>query len=384
MVRHNCVYCDLMSDLVAQESTDLRGTINVLASHVIHSLDVDAADVLVYDAAAQRLVNAGGRGFRGRGMENVILRLEDTPAGKAVANNEVVRVANVTRAQNDFAHLADLAGEDMVAYVAAPLVLNAQVKGVLEIWSRRPINASAQWLDTLEQTAEKGAMALSNVMLVRRLQRANLDLAQAYDATIEAWSQALELRGYETKSHIQRVADMSVDFARLIGLGEAEVSNIRRGARLHDIGMLAIPERIVLKPEALDEEELVIMRRHPMVGYQQLESVEFLKSALDIVRYHHEKWDGTGYPYGLKGEQIPLTARLFALVDVWDSLRSDRPFRKGWPEEKVKAHIRERAGKQFDPDLADRFLKLLEGAKRKQTESERGSNRGYNTESFVT
>ena len=384
MVRHNCVYCDLMSDLALQESTDLRGMINVLASHVIHSLDVDAADVLIYDAPAQRLVNAGGRGFRGRGMENAILRLEDTPAGKAVANNEIVRISNISRAKNDFARLPDLINEDFVAYVAAPLVLNTQVRGVLELWSRSQINSNAEWLDALEQIAEKGAIALSHVMLVRRLQRSNVDLTQAYDATIDGWSQALELRYYETKGHAVRVVEMAVDFARILGLDDAELVNVRRGARLHDIGMLGIPDSILLKPETLSEEELVSVRQHPMLGYEHLASVEFLRPSLDIVRYHHEKWDGTGYPYGLKGGQIPFSARLFALVDVWDSLRSDRPFRKGWPEEKIKEHIRDRAGKHFDPDLADKFLKLLEGAKRKQIDSERAADRNYPTESFTT
>ena len=384
MVRHNCVYCDLMSNLVAQEPTDLRGTISVLASHVIHSLGADAVDVLIFDAPAQRLVNAGGRGFRGNGMENAILRLEDTPAGKAVANNEIVRVSNISRSKNDFARLTDLATEDMVAYVAVPLVAKKQVTGVLELWSRGQIDANAEWFNALEEITEKGVIALTHVMLVRRLQRSKVDFAQAYDATIDAWSDALELREYETKGHTQRVTDMAVDFARILGLEEAELVNVRRGARLNDLGMLAIPERIELKTETLTEEELVIIRRHPMIGYEQLASVELLKPALDILRYHHEKWDGTGYPYGLGGLEIPLTARLFALVDVWDSLRSDRPFRKGWPEESVKAHVYERAGKHFDPDLAGKFLKSLESAKRKQIESERVVHRGYDTESFGT
>ena len=276
MVRHNCVYCDLMSSLVSQESTDLHGTINVLVSHVIHSLSVDAADVLIYDEASQRLVNAGGRGFRGRGMENAILRLEDTPAGKAVTTGEIVRISNISRSKSDFARLTDLAIEDMAAYVAVPLVAKKQVTGVLELWSRGQIGANAEWVNALEEIAEKGAIALANVMLVRRLQRSKVDFAQAYDATIDAWSQALELREYETKGHTQRVTDMAVDFARILGLEEAELVNVRRGARLHDLCMLAIPERIVLKTETLTEEELVIIRRHPMIGYEQLVSVEFL------------------------------------------------------------------------------------------------------------
>ena len=381
MVRHNCVYCDLMSSLAAHESTDLRGTVGVLVSHAVHHLGVDAADVLVYDAATQRLVHAGGRGFRGRGMENAILRLEDTPAGKAVNEKSILRIST-PRAADAFAKLPDLANEDFVAYVAAPLVANDQVQGVLELWHREKLDSNATWLNALEQTAEKGAIALGNVLRVRRLQRSTIELAQAYDATIDAWSQALELRDYEPKGHTLRVTEMAVDFARLLGLGEIELANIRRGARLHDMGKMGIPDQILLKPDALTDEEWTIMHRHPLIAYEYLSPVEFLRPALDIPRYHHEKWDGTGYPYELRGEDIPLVARIFALVDVWDSLRSDRPFRKGWPEDKIKQHIYDRAGKQFDPDLADKFLKLLEVVKRRQTEAERALGRTYETKTF--
>lgn len=372
-----------MSDLVSTESTDLRGVVNVLVSHAIHDLGVDAADVLIYDAPAQRLVNAGGRGFRRNKMENAILHLEDTPAGKAVTGNEIIRISNISRAKNDFVKLTELTAEGLASYVAAPLSVNNQIKGVLELWSRGTLNGNAEWLNALEQIAEKGAIAVGNVMQARRLVRSNQDLTQAHDAMIEAWSQTLELRNYEPKDHNLRVTEMTVDFARILGL-EAELANIRRGALLHDIGMIGIPDSILLKPGTLTDEEWAVVRQHPMLAYEHLSSVEYLKPALDIPRYHHEKWDGTGYPYGLKGEQIPLAARLFALVDTWESLRSDRPFRKGWPEDKVKQHIADRAGKQFDPDLADRFLKLLEGGKRKQPEAKRGIRHDYDMESFIT
>ena len=381
MVKQNCIYCDLMSSLASHASTDLRGTVDVLTNHAIRHLNVNAADVLVYDAAAQQLVNVGGRGFRGHGMENAIRHLEDTPAGKAVIEKNILQVT-VPRAADAFAQLTGLTNEDFVAYVAAPLVVNDQVEGVLELWNREKLDPNATWLYALEQIAEKGAITLGNVMRVRRLQRTNVDLAQAYDATIDAWSQALELRDYEPKGHTLRVTEMVVDFARLIGLSEPELVNIRRGARLHDMGKMGIPDQILLKPGALTAEEWTIMYRHPLIAYEYLSPVEFLTPALDIPRYHHEKWDGTGYPYGLQGADIPLAARIFALVDVWDSLRSDRPFRKGWPEDKVKQHIYDRAGKHFDSDLADKFLKLLEAAKRKQTEAERALGRTYETKSF--
>jgi HD-GYP domain-containing protein (c-di-GMP phosphodiesterase class II) len=153
---------------------------------------------------------------------------------------------------------------------------------------------------------------------------------------------------------------MTVRLARAMGLSEAELVQLRRGALLHDIGKMGIPDAILLKPGPLTEDEWRIMRKHPVYAYGLLAPIAFLHGALDISHYHHEKWDGTGYPDGLAGEQIPLAARIFAVVDVWDALRSDRPYRPGWPDEKVRTHIREQAGRHFDPQVVAVFLEMLE------------------------
>jgi HD-GYP domain-containing protein (c-di-GMP phosphodiesterase class II) len=191
------------------------------------------------------------------------------------------------------------------------------------------------------------------------LRRSNNELVETYEVTMEAWSRALVMRDRETEGHTQRVTELAVRLAMAMGISGEELTSIRRGALLHDIGKLGIPDRILLKPGPLDEEEWKEMRMHPVYARQMLEPIKFLRSALDIPFYHHEKWDGSGYPYGLKEKQIPLMARIFAIADVWDALQSKRPYHDPWPIQKARDYILEQAGKHFDPEIADIFLKVL-------------------------
>jgi PAS domain S-box-containing protein/putative nucleotidyltransferase with HDIG domain len=193
-----------------------------------------------------------------------------------------------------------------------------------------------------------------------QLRQAKTEVVRAYDATLEGWSRALELRDEETEGHTQRVTRMTIQLAQAMGMNDEELVHVRRGALLHDIGKIGIPDGILLKPGPLTEEELAIMRKHPVYAYELLLPITYLHPALDIPYCHHEKWDGTGYPRGLKGTEIPLAARIFAVVDVWDALRSDRPYRTAWSAEKVLAHIREQAGQHFDPQVVDIFLEIME------------------------
>ncbi len=181
-------------------------------------------------------------------------------------------------------------------------------------------------------------------------------LAVAYDATIAGWSRALDLRDKETEGHTLRVTEMALSLARAMHLSEAELVHLRRGALLHDIGKMSIPDAILLKPAQLTAEEWEIMRRHPTYAYEMLSPIDYLRPALDIPYCHHEKWNGSGYPRGLRGEQIPLAARVFAIADVWDALRSDRPYRAGWPGERVREHIRAGAKTHFDVQVVEVFL----------------------------
>jgi putative two-component system response regulator len=193
----------------------------------------------------------------------------------------------------------------------------------------------------------------------RDLENLNSELLTAYDKTIEGWSQALDLRDKETEGHTNRVTEITLKFARVAGFTEGDLAHVRRGALLHDVGKLGIPDSILLKPAKLTEEEWQVMRMHPIYAYQWLSSIAFLLPALDIPYCHHEKWDGTGYPRGLKGEAIPLAARLFAIVDVWDALCSERLYRKALPKAEALDYIRNQAGSHFDPELVKVFVELV-------------------------
>jgi putative nucleotidyltransferase with HDIG domain len=184
-------------------------------------------------------------------------------------------------------------------------------------------------------------------------------LQQSYDATLQGWVHALDLRDKETEGHTLRVTELTLRLAREIGISESELEHVRRGALLHDIGKIGVPDRILLKPDPLTDAEWEIMRKHPVYVYELLSPIIYLRPALDIPHYHHERWDGTGYPNGLIGEQIPLAARIFAVVDVWDALQFDRPYRKGWPKQQMREYIQEQSGKQFDPHIVEIFLKLM-------------------------
>lgn len=192
-----------------------------------------------------------------------------------------------------------------------------------------------------------------------KLRDANTQLLSAYEATIEGWSHALDLRDRETEGHSRRVTQLTVKLAQALGIDDNEIMHIRRGALLHDMGKIGIPDSILHKPDKLTDEEWKIMRQHPQLAYDMLYPIEYLRPALEIPLTHHEKWDGSGYPRGLKGEEIPIVARLFAVVDVWDALTSDRPYRPAWSLEQALAYIREQSGKHFDPQVVDLFFKVV-------------------------
>ena len=209
--------------------------------------------------------------------------------------------------------------------------------------------------------AGQAAIAIDNAQLVDSLQRSNADLALAYDETLHGWSRALDLRDRETEGHTRRVAELSVRLAQAMGMNATQIMHIQRGALLHDIGKMGISDSILLKPGMLDDDEWKVMRKHPQYAYDLLSPIVYLHPALSIPYLHHERWNGAGYPLGLKGEQIPLEARIFAVVDVWDALLSDRPYRKAWTEKQVCEYISEHSGRLFDPQVVDAFIKLVSG-----------------------
>jgi putative nucleotidyltransferase with HDIG domain len=251
-----------------------------------------------------------------------------------------------------------VAGEGFITYYGIPLIAKGQVKGVLEVFHRTRFDTNVEWQNFLETLAGQAAIAIDNASLFDGLQRSNVELMLAYDTTLEGWSKALDLRDKATEGHTLRVTEITERLAHAMKMSEAEIVHVRRGALLHDMGKMGIPDSVLFKPGLFTDKEWVVMRKHPQFAYDMLSPVAYLHPALDIPYCHHERWNGTGYPRMLKGEQIPLAARIFAVVDVYDALTSDRPYRKAWTKEKALEYIRTGAGSHFDPQVVEAFLEL--------------------------
>lgn len=239
--------------------------------------------------------------------------------------------------------------------IFAPLIYDGKIKGMLNL-----VGPSLTEIDVpaMQAFANQLAVALENARLVRNLQSANEQLENAYQKTLEGWVQALDLRDNDTMGHTMRVAEETVRFTNFLGISPEDIPHIRRGALLHDIGKMAIPDSILRKPSPLSEAEWLVMKQHPLTAYQWLSTIDYLKPAIDIPYCHHEYWDGSGYVQGLRENNIPYWARIFTVVDVWDAMRSDRPYRKAIPEKETLHYIEEQASKLFDPVIVEAFLDL--------------------------
>ncbi|MEW6180754.1 MAG: HD domain-containing phosphohydrolase [Chloroflexota bacterium] len=246
--------------------------------------------------------------------------------------------------------------------VYVPMVTRGRVIGLVQAHSYRPARFRAS-TDTalLSLVANTAAVAIQNAQLTRSLEQSHLDLNQTYEATIDGWTRALELRDFSTERHSNRVVELTVEMGRRMGLNHAELVKLRRGAQLHDIGKIGIPDAILLKPGPLDEGEWRVMRRHPLYAYELLSPIPHFYDLLDIPYCHHEKWDGSGYPRRLRGEEIPLGARIFAVVDVWDALNSNRPYRSAWQPHQVVDYLRYQSNRHFQAEVVDLFLDLIGG-----------------------
>jgi HD-GYP domain-containing protein (c-di-GMP phosphodiesterase class II)/integral membrane sensor domain MASE1 len=340
-------------------SMDLRTTLNVLLENVLTQLKSDAASVLLLDPQRQMLEYAAGRGFRTGLVQTARIRLGEGLAGRVALERRAVQAHDAKRVQENRQLAALWAREGFAAYFGLPLIAKGQVKGVLEVFHRTAHTAGPEWVDFLETLAGQAAIAIDNNGLFDGLQRSNAELIMAYEATLEGWSRAMDLRDKETEGHSQRVTEITVRLAIILGVPDSALAQVRRGALLHDIGKLGVPDQILLKPGKLTDEEWVIMRSHPQLAYDLLSPITYLKPALDIPYCHHEKWDGAGYPRQLKGDEIPLPARVFAVADVWDALGSDRPYRPAWPRQKIVVYMREQSGTHFDPRVLEAFLTMM-------------------------
>ena len=345
-------------DIAITSSLDLHATLNALLEQVTTQLRVDAADVLLLNPNTRTLEYSAGRGFRTDRFQQTSLKLGQDHAGRAALEQRLIYISNLAEEKGDPSRAPLLEGEEFIAHCSVPLIAKGQAKGVLEIFHRALLDADLEWLEFLEALAGSAAITIDNASLFDALQRSNDALFLAYDATIEGWSRAMDLRDKETEGHTRRVTELTIRLAQVIKMNEEELKHVKRGALLHDMGKMGIPDSILLKPGKLTDEEWEIMRRHPEYAYEMLLPITYLRPALDIPYHHHEKWDGTGYPQGLKGDGIPQSARLFAMVDVWDALRSDRSYRASWPAEKVREHIRSLSGTHFDPRAVELFMEL--------------------------
>ena len=352
-------------DSAINASLDMKIVTDVLLEQTKTLLDVDLVRLLILDPHSHYLEYAGSIGFRGDIQKQLRLRLGESQAGQTALRREINLIPDLALSGETFDKPEFLEGEGIVAYFAMPLIAKGQLNGVLEAMHRMPMYPDQDWVDFFKTLAGLAALAIDNTTMFRELQKSNLDLALAYDSTLEGWARALEYRDMETEGHSRRVVDLTVKIVSEYGISDREKLHIRRGALLHDIGKMGVPDSILQKAGPLDEEEWEIMRQHPLYAFEMLSHIAHLRPALDIPRYHHEKWDGSGYPRGLKGEQIPIAARIFAIVDVWDALLSDRPYRQAWPEVKVIDYLKAQSGKHFDPEVVEVFLRVLEREKNK-------------------
>jgi PAS domain S-box-containing protein len=348
-------------DMAITSSLDLRVILNILLEQVLAQIPVDAASVLLLNPHTLLLEHAASRGFKtDSAIKRTSLRLGHGYAGKAAAGLETVLVRDSSMKHVNGEWHKMITDEEFASYVGIPLIVKGHVKGVIEVFLRSPLEAESEWIEFLNALAGQAAIAIDNAAMFNDLHRSHNELVAAYETTIEGWSRALDYRDRETEGHSQRVAETAVRIARAMGLSDEELPHIRRGALLHDIGKIGVPDNILFKSGRLTVKEWEVMQHHPNIANEILSPIAFLRPALDIPYCHHEKWDGTGYPRGLKGEQIPVAARIFAVVDVWDALCSARPYRPAWPRDKVYEHIRSLSGSHFDPKVVETSLKILE------------------------
>jgi PAS domain S-box-containing protein len=340
-------------------SHSLKEALYIVLEQIRIGLGVDIATVYRYEEESDKLVYVQNRGFRSKGDPYIELELGQGYVGQVAETGEPVFVPEVDQTDDGQNYPFRFKQEGVVSYYGFPLISKGELQGVLELKHRSRLEPDGDWIHFAETLAGQAAIAVDNLTLFADLAQANKELREAYDATIEGWAHALEIRDKETEGHSRRVEKLTAELARAFGFSEKDLVHIRRGVLLHDIGKMGIPDQILHKPGPLDEAEWEVMKRHPQYAYDMLKSIDYLNPALNIPHYHHERWNGSGYPEGLKGEDIPLEARIFSVVDAWDALTSDRPYRKAWSDEKTAEYLSEQAGKEFDPEVVRIFLKMI-------------------------
>lgn len=343
-------------DVAISAGPDLQFTLGILLEQMMAQLNVDAAAILLHRKGTPLLEYGASRGFRTEAPLHTKIYIGRGFAGIAALTHKTIHIPDLSLNPGMGDQWLPIEAEAFKVYYGLPLIAKGQVKGVLEVFLRTPSSIDPERLEFLEALAGQAAIALDNSSLFEQLKDSNTELSIAYDATLEGWAKALELRDRETVGHAHRVIEMTLRVADRLGIRGEALQHIRRGALLHDIGKMGIPDSILLKPGPLTPDEWEIMRQHPVHAYEMLKTIDYLSPALEIPYCHHEKWDGNGYPQGLKGENIPMSARIFAVVDVWDALTSDRPYRSAWPEHQALEYIQRESGRHFDPQVVIAFF----------------------------
>jgi response regulator RpfG family c-di-GMP phosphodiesterase len=347
-------------DTIIRSNLDLGVTLGVILEHVVQQLSVDAANIYLLDARSPYLQQTAGRGFKTWTSEHLRVRVGEGLVGRAALERQRV-VGGLADFEQEVGERARMfRDEHFRQSFSVPLLSRGKVIGVLEVFSRSEFEPDKEWLDFLGNLVGQAALAVEDLRLLESLHYSNAELALAYDETIEGWSRAMDLRDRETEGHTRRVTELTVELAQRMNLPDEMIVHIRRGVMLHDVGKIGVPDNILHKPGPLTEPEMEIMQRHPKLAYELIAPIAYLQPALDIPYCHHERWDGTGYPRGLKGDQIPPAARLFAVVDVYDALTSDRPYRRHWTKQKAIRYLLEQSGKHFDPQIVELFVEMIE------------------------
>jgi PAS domain S-box-containing protein len=346
-------------DSAIASSFDLRLTLNILMDQTLSHLNADAVSIGLYHPDLQTLTYLPAVGFNAPSPTRPQVRIGEGLAGQVIVKQQTCHITNLQNAP-EASNEPLIKREGFADYIGVPLIVKGQIKGVFEIFHRTPISPTPDWMEFLHTLAGQAAIAIDGAQLFENLQRSNQELRQAYDVTLEGWARALELRDRETEGHTRRVTKLTLRLATYMGISDNELENIHRGVLLHDIGKMGVPDHILKKTGELNKDEWDEMRKHPEYAYNLLSPIAFLRGAIDIPYCHHEHWDGSGYPRGLKGEQIPLAARIFSVVDNWDALLSNRPYRKAWQQKDVIDYIQENTGKIFDPRIVEIFLRMVE------------------------
>jgi PAS domain S-box-containing protein len=336
-----------------RQTTSMSGLLPVIVSELSQALDMEGACLWKGNVTSGRFTPAADLAPK---------KVTETTSPIVHREYRISRAAQTNRPLYAKGTECKLLGlpSDIQGYGVLPLSSHGENLWAIEYFISERILPDNEWLNCLETIGAVCSLALYNMQLFEELRDAHTEMIDAYDKTLEGWSIALDLRDRDTEGHSKRVTSSAVKIARRLGFSEDLITQVRRGALLHDIGKLGVPDRILGKPGKLTAEEWEIMKLHPVYAFEWLSRIHFLRSALDIPTHHHEHWDGSGYPKGLKGEDIPVAARLFSVIDVWDALTHKRPYRDAAPKGEARQYLIDESGRLFDPPLVKMFVEMLD------------------------